>query len=263
MSENHTETAAAGNTGAQVMTVLRRLGPAGPLAVIAATLPAIGGFLLLGLLNVVGPWLKGHDLLGVVFYVAGFATLAGFALLPTYAQCILAGWAFGFGVGFPAALAGALGGALIGYAVARRATGERVVRLIAEQPKWQAVYVALLGSGFWRSLLLVTLVRLPPNSPFAMTNLVLAAVRTHPLVYCVATVLGLAPRAGAAVFLGAGLHELTFQDTDQKWMWIAGIVITLVVVIIIGHLAKQALTKFATPTPAPAAQAESGAAGGS
>jgi uncharacterized membrane protein YdjX (TVP38/TMEM64 family) len=223
--------------------VLRRLGPAGPLAVLAMTLPAIGGFLLLGLLNIVGPWLKSHETLGVVLYAGGFAVLAGLAVLPTYAQSVLGGWAFGFAVGYPASLCGVLGGAMLGYVIGRRATGPRAIQMIAEQPKWQAVYESLLGGGFWKSLLIVTLLRIPPSSPFAMTNLFLAAMRVHPVVYALGTVIGLAPRAGAVVFVAAGLHELTFANQQQKWMWIAGIVLTIAVVAILGYMANRAIAR--------------------
>lgn len=245
---DHQEPAAApepnlADVWGRVKATLRRLGPAGPLALIASTLPAIGGFALLFLLKLIGPWLQAHGGLGVAVYIACFAALAGFALLPTYAQAILGGWAFGFVLGCPAAIAGVLGGALLGYAVGRRATGDRVVKLIAEHPKWVAVHEALIGSSFWKSLLIVALVRLPPSSPFAITNLALAALRVHPLAYTLGSLIGLAPRTGAAVFLAAGLKELTFDQPRQKWVWVTSIVLTLVVIAIIGHLANKAIAK--------------------
>lgn len=224
-------------------TILRRLGPAGPLALVAATLPAIGGFLLLGLLNVVGPWLQARGVAGVVLYVGGFAFFSGLALLPTYAQAVLGGWAFKFAVGFPAAWGGFLGGAMIGYAVALRATGDRVVRLINEQPKWRAVYDALLSGGFWKTLLIITLVRIPLNSPFAITNLVMAATRVPFAAYVIGTLIGMAPRTAAAVLIAANLKELTFEGTQNKWLWVASIAITLVVVIVVGHIANRAIAR--------------------
>lgn len=232
--------------------VLRRIGPAGPLAVLAVALPGIGGFLLLGSVTVVGPWLKGHGALGVGLYVLGFALLAGLAILPTYAQAVLGGWAFGFITGFPAALAGFLGGALLGYGVALRATGDRVVRLIAEQPKWRAVYDALLRGGFWRTLLLVTLVRVPLNSPFAITNLVMAATRVPPAAYALGTLLGMAPRTAAAVLIAANVKELTLTGGPNRWLWGASIAVTIAVVALIGHMASRALARFSAAPGEPA-----------
>lgn len=221
--------------------IFRRLGPAGPLAIVAATLPAIGGFLLLGLLTRIEPHLKGWGDAGVIVYVVLFSLLAGLAILPTYAQAVLGGWVYKFPLGFPAALVGVLGGALVGYVIGLRVTGDRVLRLVAEKPKLKAVYTALLGSGFWKTLLIITLVRL--NSPFALTNYVLAATRAHVAAYVIGTVVGLAPRTAAAVFIAAGLKELSFERSGQRWLWIAGIVVTLVVIAIIGQIANNAVAR--------------------
>ena len=226
-----------------VWAILRRLGPTGPLAIIASTLPAIGGFLLLGTLNLAGPWLRSHDEVGVAIYIAGFAILAGLALLPTYAQAILGGWAFGFAIGFPAALLGFGGAALLGYIIARQASGQRVIDLINEKPKWKAVYDALAGSGFWKTLGIVTLLRVPPTSPFALTNLVMAATRVHPLAYMLGTLIGMAPRTGLAVYWAARAAELDLGQGKNIWFMIIGIVLAIIVLAIIGQIANNAIAR--------------------
>ena len=236
-----TAAAECGASGESFGTIIRRLGPAGPLALVSATLPALGGFLLLGLLTTIEPHLKAWDGLGVLIYIVMFALLAGFAVLPTYAQAVLGGWVYRFPLGFPAALAGILGGSLVGYAVGRRAAGDRLVQLIAERPKWQAVQEALLGSGFWRTLLIVTLLRL--NSPFALTNFVLAATRVNLVAYAIGTVVGLSPRTAVSVVAAVGLKELTFEKSGNKVVWIATIVVTVVVVLIISHIANTAIAR--------------------
>ncbi len=220
----------------------RRIGPAGPLALIASTLPAVGGFLLLSQLERFGPWLAGHDGMGVTFYVVGFAVLAGLALLPTYAQAVLGGWAFGSVLGFAAAMAGFGGAALVGFGVARRASGDRVVDVIESNAKWKAVYRALVRSGFWRTLLIVTLVRLP-SSPFALTNLVMAATRVSLPAYILGTLLGMAPRTLAAVVIGAHLSTLDFGQARNLWLMGVGVAGILVVLAIIGQIANNALAR--------------------
>lgn len=229
--------------------ILRRLGPAGPLALVSATLPAIGGFLLLGLLTTIEPHVRALGSVGVLLYILVFAVLSGLAILPTYAQAVLGGWVYKFALGFPAALAGMLGGALLGYALGRRAAAERVLRLIDEHPKWRAVYVALLGSGFGRTLLIVTLIRL--NSPFALTNFVLAATRTNPLAYVLGTLLGLGPRTAAAVFIAAGMKQLTFERSGSKWLWIGGLVAVVVAVLVIGQIASHAVARVTASNDRP------------
>lgn len=226
-------------------SLARRLGPAGPLALAAAVLPAIGGFALLGFMGPVADWLHGHAEWGVFLYVFGFALLSGLALLPTWSQAILGGFAFGFASGFPAAMGGFVGGSLLGYLIARRAAGERVVGLIQEQPRWAVVYEALLGSGVARSLLIVTLLRLPPNSPFAMTNLVMAATRVPLVVYVVGTLLGLAPRTGIAVLAGESMKVFDPREAMSSAWMIAGIVMMVVALGVIGLIANRALARVA------------------
>ncbi|MEL7474510.1 MAG: VTT domain-containing protein, partial [Planctomycetota bacterium] len=230
--------------------VFQRLGPAGPLAVIALILPAIGGFALLGTLNIVGPWFKSHDELGVVVYAVGFAVFAGLAILPTYAQAALGGWAFGLWVGFPAALVGFFGGSIIGYAIARRASGDRVQELMREHEKWRLVRDALVGAGFWKTLGIVTLVRIPVNSPFAATNLVMAAVKTPVAPYLIGTLVGMAPRTLAYVYVASLIQgEFTSEDVTSKPVWYlpAALISAVVVIVIVGWVANRAL-KQATAT---------------
>ena len=233
---------------ASAKTVFRRLGPGGPLALIASTVPAIGAVALPFTFNIIGPWLKSHGALWLAIYTVGFMVCAGLAILPTHIQSALGGWAFGFWTGFPCAVAGVLGAAAIGYVIALRATGDRALLLIAEKPKLKAVYDALLGSGFWKSLLIVLLIR-GALSPFALTNLVLAATRVNPLVYALGTVIGLAPRTGAVVFLAVGLHAVTSQQPRNMPLWISGLVVTLLAIVVIAHVANKAIAKV---TAAPA-----------
>lgn len=225
--------------------IFRRLGPAGPLAVIATSLPAVGGWLLLGSTVWVAPWLKAQGLAGILIYIGAFAVLSGLAVLPTYAQAVVGGWAFGPVVGAFAAVSGFTGGSVIGYVVARRAAGDRVVHLIAEHPKWQAVYEALLGSGFLKSLGMVTLLRVPPNSPFAITNLVLAATRVSPVVFVLGTLFGMIPRTVAFAYIGHTTSEVSKVGGRPLWLTVAGIVLMLVVLGVVGSIANRAISRIA------------------
>jgi uncharacterized membrane protein YdjX (TVP38/TMEM64 family) len=221
----------------------RRLGSVGPLAIAASVFPLIGFVTVLSQLNNLAPWLKSHAETGVAIYIALFIVLAGIALLPTHAAAILGGWAFGFSEGYPAAMAGFLGGALVGYGIARPAAGRRVVDLIDEHPKWKAVYVALLGSGFWKTLGIVALLRLPPNSPFAITNLVLAATRVALIPYALGTLIGMAPRIGLVVWLSSHASQLDLGIGKDRWILVGGAVIAILVLAIIGTIAKRAVAR--------------------
>lgn len=242
------------------MQLLRRLGPLGPLAFLSVVVPPVSGILLLGTMHRVGPWLREHDTAGVLVYLAAFTVLGGLALLPTYAQSLLGGWAFGFAVGLPTVLAGFAGAALVNYAIASRVSGDRLERLLAENPRWDGVYRILLRSHFRQALVVLTLVRLPPNAPFAATNVALSAMRAPLVPFTLGTIAGIAPRAAAVVYAGAGLAVLDLHNRVKTGWFAAGVFITLAVVATLGWLANRAL-KRVDATLAAARLADGAAAG--
>lgn len=191
----------------------RGLGPAAVLAALWAITPAACGFLLLAYIDTVSQWLRAHGNAGLVLYTAAFMIAGGLGLLPTYAQAVLGGWCFALLAGFPAALAGFTGAALLGYAVSRTVARRRVEDAIEANAKARAMRNALIGHGFWKTTGLVTLVRLPPNSPFALTNMALSSTGVPLAAFALGTVLGMAPRTGVAVFLGSTIETLT-SDTE-------------------------------------------------
>jgi uncharacterized membrane protein YdjX (TVP38/TMEM64 family) len=231
--------------------IWKALGPAGPLAIAAVALPPLGGFLLIGYMKTAAEYLRSHDGSGPALYAAGFAVLSGLALLPTYAQSALGGFAFGMKLGMPAALAGFVGGSIIGYEIARRASGDHVLKTIDSKPQWKAVREAFIsgraGGGFLKTLGTVALLRLPPNSPFAITNLVMASVRVPRVPYVLGTLIGMAPRTAAAVWVGTRVQQLTstqdIANATPKWFFVAGIVLMVVVLGVIGAIANRAIKR--------------------
>lgn len=242
---------------------IRDLGPAAVLGVVAATLPAITGITLFVYMGSVSAWFDAQSLAQAVgIYIAAFVVFSGLALLPTIAQTVLGGWVFGFAVGYPAALLGFTGGALLGYAVAYGVAQKRVERVLVEKPTWAAVRDALVRSGFWRTLGIVALVRVPLNSPFALTNLVLSSARTPLLPYALGTFLGMAPRTALYAWVGMTIHftlnrditKDTIAQATPSWVFWAGGASFLVALLVIGRIASVALrrmTNGVTPGPQP------------
>ncbi len=215
-------------------------------------MPAVAGVVLLSNIGTVSAWLQSHSHLGVAAYIVGFAVLSGFALLPTYAQAVLGGYAFGVTLGIPAALCGFLGGAIIAYEVGRLASKDRVENIINEKPKWRAVRDALLvgrkpQDAFIKCIGTVALLRLPPNSPFALMNLVLSAVKVPRPAYYIGTLIGMTPRTAAAVVLGSGIQSVLSKETIEgatpKWLIVAGIAVSIAVAVILGWIANRAIEK--------------------
>lgn len=221
---------------------MRRLGAAGPVAIMLSFWPPLGGFVLLASLTALGPWLRDHGMTGWVIYVLVTGLLMGLSFIPTYSCAILAGWAFGFTIGWPLAMITITIAALIAYGIARWIAKDRVLEVILERPKWAAVYRALLTQNFRRTLLVVTLLRVPPQSPFAIANFALAAAKVPLTEYTLGTLVGIAPRTALAALVAAKLEQLRLKDiTLDTWMVAAGIVATLVACTILGVMANRAL----------------------
>lgn len=225
--------------------IIQRLGPASIVAVFFAVAPLMGIGVLAVNIKWVSEFLREDWWRGLGIYVGGFAVLSGFALLPTWPQSLVGGWAFGMVWGAPAAVAAVTVGSVIGTEIARGASGHRVEAVIDENPRWRAVRDALVGGSFWKTVGMVALIRLPPNSPFAIVNLLLGATEVPRLANVLGTLIGIAPRTVCTVWIGTAIQkELTREDVTQampRWLWISGILVMLGVLMVIGRVAQKAI----------------------
>lgn len=233
-----------GTDFAAIRTTIRRLGLAAPLAVASAVLPPLGGFLILGTVTMVAPWLRSHEIEGMLMFIGAYTLLGALALLPTYAASLLAGWAFGVGQGIATAMVSYLLAALCCYLIVVRLAGGALREYIREHEKAEAIYQALVGGSFLKTTAIVTLLRIPPNAPFATSNVVFAAGKVPVLSFTIGTVLGLFPRSFAVVYLGAGLSEFDPRNTGSTAYFAIGIIVTLAVLFVITTLSKQALARL-------------------
>lgn len=235
------------DSNSSVGAVFRRLGPAAWLGVFWALLPALGGFTLLAFVGPISEWLRSHEGLGPVVYTSLFIVAAGLGLLPTYAQAFLGGWAFGPIVGTAAAMTGFVGAAMIGYVIARVVGRDRVEAELARNIKARAVRDALVGAGPLRTLGIVTLVRIPPNSPFSLTNLVLATTGVPKWAYALGTAVGMLPRTAAVVWLASNVEGAltrdTFREAREPWMLGVSIGLVIVVLLVLVHIGNKAIER--------------------
>jgi uncharacterized membrane protein YdjX (TVP38/TMEM64 family) len=237
------------------------LGRTGVLALVWAIAPALATLAIVAFLGEIAAWFDGLGSAAPFVYVALFASAAGLGLAPTYSPSFLAGWIFGFATGFPVALFALLGAATLGYAVARGVSSREVEKLLARFPKAEAVRRELVGRGPLASAGVVALLRVPPNSPFSLSNLALGAARVAFAPFAAGSIVGIAPRT--AVYVGLGAAAASNGATDlgealsvgKQWpLVVAGVVLLLVVLHVLGRMAQRALDRIAregaaTPLP--------------
>ena len=226
LSDGTQDTGEASETGSR--SDRARLFASTLLGVLWVTTPPLFGFLILAEIGSIGEWLRSLGgpviaefsdtpsgpneirLGGLVVYALLFMVCSGVGILPTYAQAILGGWIFGFWLGTPAALIGFTGGAAVGWVICRLISRDAVVDWIDRKPKWSVVRHAFVEEGFWRTLGIVILIRVPPNSPFSLTNLAMSAGGARPVPYLLGTLIGMTPRTAIACWVCGGRR--------RKWL---------------------------------------------
>ena len=224
------------------------------LAIVWVTVPPLIGFKLLANIGAVGEWLKEDPSRGIPAYILLFAISSGLGILPTYAQAILGGWVFGLALGAPAAIAGCVGGALLGWSFSRLVSGRGIESWLDAKPKARAIRTALVGAHQVRLMWLVALLRLPPNSPFAIANLAMASTGVRLLPFMAGTAIGMTPRTIAAAGIAAagaatGASDIQALIRDQGWLWFGiGIVALVAAFSVISHVAKRALKQAGLDT---------------
>ena len=217
-------------------------------------IPAGIGFLLLAYLGDVSEFYAGliesRGLwVAVALYAILFGLTAGGGLLPTYAQAILGGWAFGLTAGTLGAMAGILLGTMLGHQVSRLISGPRVESIIERRPQVMAIRDALVDAGVLRSAGIVALLRLSPNSPFALTNLVLGGSRTSLVSTLLGTGVGMLPRTALAVGIAAaaaadGSRDLVEVVRERGLpVTIIGILVLVISIAVIAAIGKAALRR--------------------
>jgi len=209
--------------------------------------PIVLGITLLTQVGAASNWLHAHPDIAVATCIAVLAFTTGFGLLPPYVQSIIAGWTFGAVMGTGAVLIGLLGGATIGFFVARMLSGDALMRMISANPRAKAIHHALVEAKQRRTFLLILLLRLPPNSPFALFNLAMGAARVRYGPMIAATAIGMLPRtaflcSAAAAAAATGAQDIQDLVRRQSWPWlIVGVASFIAALLIIRVLAMRAL----------------------
>lgn len=205
--------------------------------------PGLGIIVLTATSNNWLPALKEAQFWAIPVFLLATMILASLSLIPSHAASLISGILFGSVLGPMLAILGVVLASGAGFLVMRRCLGDRLVELIERRPKAMVVYRALLQREGLALISLITLLRLSPVMPFAMTNLIFASARVPFAEFLWGSAVGLAPRVILVALAGAGLSELDLSQGSDQTLAALGIGATLLSVVIIGRMAKRALAE--------------------
>lgn len=225
----------------RTIAYIKEFGNLTPIAFVTAVLPMAGSAILLMFAYPLGYWLRDNWEIGSVLYYFGVLTFCGLALLPTNVIGIISGWSFGFVLGITVLMLGIISAATLSFFIHSRIVGDKLPQVFEHHPKANAIYNALVGQSLWRTTLIIFLLRLSPAMPFALTNFLMASARVPVKSFIIGSFFGMLPRSSAVVFVGSGLSELSFNDPQEAWLIVFGIIATIISVIFISVIAKRAL----------------------
>jgi uncharacterized membrane protein YdjX (TVP38/TMEM64 family) len=140
-------------------------------------------------------------------------------------------------------------GAAIGYAWSALLARKKAMQVIDRDKRARAVRDALADRGGLGTIGVVALLRVPPNSPFAITNLVMSATHVRFVPFILGTAIGMAPRTLLAVWIGSTIGDLlkALQGGAGKWKLIGigvSIAVALTIFWLFGRWSKQALARL-------------------
>jgi uncharacterized membrane protein YdjX (TVP38/TMEM64 family) len=182
-------------------------------------------------------YVQGLGAMGYVVYALGYAIIGLF--VPASILTIGAGVLFGVVGGSIVVVIGATLTATIAFLLARTVLRKRVEKMVARNPKFQAVDRAIAREG----AKIVLLVRLSAVFPFLFMNYAFGLTGIGALEYAVATLIGIIPGTVAFVYLGAAGAAAATQSKTKTIITVIGVVIAFAVSLFVARIAKRAINQ--------------------
>lgn len=227
-----------------VRDTFKQMGVLGPVALFTGLGPLIGAFVLAG----TSPfWLNGFlnlEAAQIPIYLVLSALLPAYSLTPTHASSLLGGMAFGVGLGTVMTLLGTGMAAALGFVTLRFFLRDKAVEVLSHHPRAEAIHRVLDQGHSLQSMVLLALIRLSPIVPFAATNLLMSTTGIRILPFLIGSLLGMAPRVIAVVWIGSSLTELDLSQAADRRLLIIGIVATIAVLWILRKVSKSGLDRL-------------------
>jgi uncharacterized membrane protein YdjX (TVP38/TMEM64 family) len=180
--------------------------------------------------------------------------LACVLFLPGSLLTIGAGFIFGPLVGIPTVSIGSTLGAGAAFLLSRSLLRDWVSRAVAQRTEIVALEKAVAQEGFK----IVLLTRLSPILPFNLLNFALGLTTVSFRDYLVASWIGMLPGAFLYIYVGTTIKSIadlssgrTAVKSSHTVLLVAGLVATLLVVVLLARIARQALSNTNSGTVQP------------
>ena len=175
-----------------------------------------------------------------IFAYAGLEVLA----LPAIPLTMTAGALFGVGPGTVAVSIAATLGAALSFLISRYLARDKVLQLARGNRQFMAMDRALSKDGFK----VVTLLRLSPLLPFALSNYLYGLTAVDLTSYIAGSWLGMLPGTFAYVVAGSYGKEVLLAGKEHTgpagWQIALVVLLTAGVITYIGQLAKRAMEEI-------------------
>lgn len=188
-------------------------------------------------------WARAAGPAGAAVIALAYA-VGSVAALPVWPLTVAAGIAYGAVAGFALALPAGAVGASLAFLAGRTLFRGMVERRMARDPRLAALDEAVARQGAF----LVILLRLSPLFPYNVVNYALSATRVRLGPFAAASFVGMAPITFAWAWAGATFGSLEGvagrppAGPGERALQLAGLVATVAVVILLGRMARRALT---------------------
>jgi uncharacterized membrane protein YdjX (TVP38/TMEM64 family) len=193
-------------------------------------------------------WIDGLGAWGYVVFVALYVTACVF-MVPGSVLTLGAGFAFGLVRGTAAVSVSSTIGACLAFLLGRTIARGWIARRVEKNPRFRAIDEAVGREGFK----IVLLTRLSPVFPFNLLNYAYGLTRVAFWRYAVASWVGMLPGTVMYVYFGGAVRSIAALGEGEdpgtgaagKVFYLLGLLITVVVAVFVGHVAKKAMATAA------------------
>jgi len=185
--------------------------------------------------------IREHAWIGALVIVVAGAMACGLALLPTHGLSLVSGYLLGSMWGALAAILAVTLASGIGWWITRGLTGQRLRAVIGRSKAGRSLSQVMIDSQGFRAVLAVALVRLPPQVPFALGNVLASSAGVRLGALLLGTALGMLPRVAVVAWAGSQLTEIN-SWRDGGWA-LLGLTSAMVALVVLGAWSWRVISR--------------------